>query len=188
MDQNSIEAGEFTYGHQKIRLHTWSSGSKLKLGAFCSIADDVTVVLGGNHRVDWATTYPFGHIFTRRLGGEDIVGHPSSNGDVVIGNDVWVGAGSTIMSGVKIGDGAVVAANSHVVSDIDPYAIAGGNPAKHIKFRFEPEICDLLLELRWWELDATDIREIAPLLSAPPDAKTLKSLIERFKDSRRART
>jgi len=184
MADNSIDAGEFTYGHQKIRLQTWSSGHRLKIGSFCSIADDITVTLGGNHRVDWATTYPFGHIFTRRLGGKDIVGHPSSNGDVVIGNDVWIGAGSTIMSGVKIGDGAVVAANSHVVSDIEPYAIAGGNPAKHVKFRFEPEICELLLELRWWELDETDIADIAPQLCAQPDTQTLQSLIERFKDAR----
>ena len=98
MTKNSIAVGRFTYGHKKIRVQTWGEGHKLKLGAFCSIADNVTVYLGGNHRVDWITTFPFGHIFKDRLGGENIVGHPSSNGDVVVGNDVWIGSGATLMS------------------------------------------------------------------------------------------
>lgn len=175
-----MDVGRFTYGHNKIRLRTMSTNNRLKIGSFCSIADNITVILGGNHRVDWATTFPFGHIFKRRLGGADIVGHPASNGDVVIGNDVWIGTGATIMSGVVIGDGAVVAANAHVVSDVDPYAIVGGNPAKHLKFRFDQEIRDLLLELRWWDLDEEIIREIAPELCAQPEISALTSLIKRY--------
>ena len=183
MVSDSMDVGRFTYGHNKIRVRTWSSADRLKIGSFCSIADSVTVNLGGNHRIDWATTFPFGHIFKRRLGGETIVGHPSSNGDVIIGNDVWIGTGVTIMSGVNIEDGAVIAANSHVVSNVKRYAIVGGNPDKHLKFRFDQRIRELLLELSWWELDLAVIREIAPLLSTPPEATTLISLISRFRNS-----
>ncbi|MEL7205445.1 MAG: CatB-related O-acetyltransferase [Pseudomonadota bacterium] len=129
--------------------------------------------------MDWVTTFPFGHIFQDSLGGENIVGHPSSNGDVVVGNDVWIGSGATLMSGVSIGNGAVIAANAHVVSDVEPYAIVGGNPAKHLKFRFDKEIRNLLLELRWWDLDEATIREIAPEISQPPEVQTLRNLIER---------
>lgn len=177
--------GRYTYGHNKISIRSWGADAKLRIGAFCSIAHRVTVMLGGNHRVDWITTYPFGHVNKRVLGGSEITGHPASNGDVVIGNDVWIGAMSTIMSGVRIGDGAVVAANSHVVKDVEPYAIVGGNPARHIKFRFEPEIRDLLLELRWWELDEAAIRELAPILSAAPDARILRELISIFAEVRK---
>lgn len=179
MTINSVVAGRFTYGHKKIRIRTWGEGHQLKLGSFCSIAPNVTVYLGGNHRVDWVTTFPFGHIFQDSLGGENIVGHPSSNGDVVVGNDVWIGSGATLMSGVSIGNGAVIAANAHVVSDVEPYAIVGGNPAKHLKFRFDKEIRNLLLELRWWDLDEATIREIAPEISQPPEVQTLRNLIER---------
>jgi acetyltransferase-like isoleucine patch superfamily enzyme len=178
MARNNVEVGRFTYGDKKIQVRRWGSDAKLRIGSFCSIADGVSVLLGGNHRVDWATTFPFGHVFIPRLGGEDIVGHPASNGDVVIGNDVWIATGSTIISGVTIGDDAVIGANSNVVSDVAPYTVVGGNPAKLIKKRFEPEISDLLLELRWWELDIAVIKEIAPVLSTPPEAKVLRSLIK----------
>lgn len=180
MTIDSVVAGRFTYGHKKIRVRTWGEGHQLRLGSFCSIANNVNVYLGGNHRVDWATTFPFGHIFKGRLGGEGIIGHPSSNGDVVVGNDVWIGSGATLMSGVNIGDGAVIAANAHVVSNVEPYAIVGGNPAKHLKFRFDEQIRNLLLELRWWDLDLAIIREIAPEISQPPEIKKLRNLIQRY--------
>lgn len=178
MANEYLEVGRFTYGHNKITLRRWGAEAKLRIGSFCSIANNVTVMLGGNHRVDWATTFPFGFMFKGRFGDTPMPGHPASGGDVVIGNDVWIATGSTIMSGVKVGDGAVIAANSHVVSDVAPYAIVGGNPAKHVKFRFDEEIRDLLLELRWWDLDEAAIREIIPALSAPPEAEVLRGLIK----------
>ena len=85
--------------------------------------------------------------------------HPKSNGDVIIGNDVWIGHESTIMSGVKIGDGAVIAANSVVVKDVEPYTIVGGNPAKVIKKRFSDDIINNLLELKWWDWSNEKINE-----------------------------
>jgi acetyltransferase-like isoleucine patch superfamily enzyme len=118
---------------------------------------------GGNHRTDWVTTYPFGHI------SKDVFdwrgdGHPATKGDIVIGNDVWLGSGCTIMSGVTIGDGAVVAANATVVKDVPPYAIVGGNPAKVIKHRFTEEQISALLLNPWWEKSDQEIQGLIPLL------------------------
>lgn len=169
--------GRFSYGTERITIN-WGQEAKLVIGSFCSIGANITVFLGGNHRVDWATTFPFGHIFVDELGGRDIKGHPSTNGDVVIGNDVWVGNGATIMSGVTIGHGAVIAANSHVVRDVAPYELVGGNPARRIRMRFEPEIVALLLELSWWDLPVEKVREIAPELSKPPTVDGLRTLID----------
>jgi len=168
-----VEIGKFTYGYNKISIKQWGEGASLKIGSFCSIADEVVVMLGGNHRVDWITTFPFGHVFSNELGSSEIEGHPRTNGDVIIGNDVWVGRNSTIMSGVKIGDGAVIAANSTVVKDIGCYEIWGGNPAKKIKLRFEEKIINELIEMKWWNYDIELIRKIVPLLSQAPTLEVL---------------
>lgn len=178
---STIRVGAFTYGHRKITIREWGEGANLTIGKFCSIANGVVVMLGGNHRVDWITTYPFGHIHQDILGGTDIVGHPISKGDVMIGHDVWLGSRCSIMSGISIGTGAVVAANSSLSQDVPPYTIVGGNPAKPIKQRFPDEIVSLLLELRWWDLDPEIIREIAPELSQTPSIEGLRSLIKRYR-------
>ncbi|WP_304170139.1 CatB-related O-acetyltransferase [Phenylobacterium aquaticum] len=174
-----MRIGRFTYGVENVLVRQWGEGAGLEIGSFCSIASSITIFLGGNHRADWITTFPFGHIFQEELGGEGIVGHPATNGDVRIGHDVWIGHGVTIMSGVTIGDGAVIAANATVVKDVAPYQIVGGNPAKALKTRFSEEIIALLLELRWWTLPVETIREIAPELSTAPDAGRLRALIQR---------
>jgi acetyltransferase-like isoleucine patch superfamily enzyme len=176
-----ITVGRFTYGFNKVHILEWGEGASLTVGSFCSLAKGITVFLGGNHRTDWITTYPFGHIFQAELGGTDIKGHPASKGNVVIGNDVWIGSGVSIMSGITIGDGAVVAANSNVTRDVAPYEIVGGNPAMSLKFRFSNEIIKLLLVLRWWELTDDVIKEIAPTLSQAPTGKLLNALIERYR-------
>lgn len=156
--------GKHTYGQNNIKLLSWGEGSKLTVGAFCSIAANLTIYLGGNHRVDWVTTYPFGHIHKHIFNNFSGEGHPKTNGDVIIGNDVWIGSNVTIMSGVKIGDGAVIANNSHVVKNVDPYSIVGGNPSKLIKMRFSQEIIDDLLKLKWWDLDDNIINKLSPYL------------------------
>ena len=153
----------YTYGLKNIRVRDWGEGADVKVGSFCSIADNVTIFIGGNHRTDWVTTYPFGHIH-KDVFDHHGKGHPATKGDVVIGNDVWVGSGSTILSGVKIGDGAVIAANSVVVKDIPAYAIAGGNPAKVLKMRFSRKQIDKLLQNPWWELSDSRINDLIPLL------------------------
>ena len=175
--KSPASVGRFTYGHEKIVVNQWNEGAPLDIGAFCSIADNVQIFLGGNHRTDWITTFPFGHIFQTDLGGENIQGHPATNGGVSIGNDVWIGRGATIMSGISIGNGAVIAANATVVKNVLPYSIVGGNPARHLKFRFSDEIISLLLELKWWELAIEEIKKLASELSEPPDASKLRELI-----------
>lgn len=176
-----ITIDQFTYGADEINIRQWNEGANLSIGAFCSVGASVTIFLGGNHRVDWISTFPFGHVYVDELGGENSKGHPATKGDVIIGNDVWVGEGATIMSGITIGDGAVIAANSTITKDVLPYSIVGGNPAKFLRYRFDPAIIDLLLELKWWNLPLDSIKAIAKLLSAPPDMKLLSKLIALYR-------
>ena len=135
--------GKYTYG--TLTVHWSNDNSKLAVGNFCSIAGNGHVYLGGNHRTDWISTYPFGHRHNDIFYNFDGKGHPSTKGDVIIGNDVWIGNNVTIMSGVTIGDGAVIACNSHVVKNVEPYALVGGNPSKLIKYRFTREQIEKLL-------------------------------------------
>jgi acetyltransferase-like isoleucine patch superfamily enzyme len=154
--------GKYTYGRPNIFWE--NSGAKLVFGNFCSIAGGVNIYLGGNHRIDYVTTYPFGHINQNIFNKFNGKGHPSTKGDVIIGNDVWIGSNVTIMSGVIIGDGAVIANNSHVVKNVEPYTLVGGNPAQFIKYRFSKEQIEKLLEIKWWNWDDSKINKFTPLL------------------------
>lgn len=167
--------GRHSYGTAQV--FTWGEGACLTVGNFCSIAKGVKVFLGGNHRTDWVTTYPFGHINQNIFNSFNGAGHPSTNGDVVIGSDVWIGANATIMSGVTIGDGAVIANNSHVVKNVEPYSIVGGNPAMHIKYRFARDQINKLLEIKWWDWDDDKINQFAYLLCQADINKFIKSCI-----------
>lgn len=180
IENSKITIGPCTYGYEYLEVFG-SKGVSLTIGSFCSIAMKTTIFLGSNHRTDWITTFPFGHQMADELGGREIKGHPASNGDVVIGNDVWIGYGSTIVSGVTIGSGAVIAANAHVVKDVAPYEIVGGNPAKHIRYRFDEEIRALLLELKWWDLPINIIKELNQTLSSEPTVDLLNSLVARYR-------
>jgi chloramphenicol O-acetyltransferase type B len=175
---SAIEIGRFSYGMENATIRQWGEGAALRMGAFCSIAHGLTVFLGGNHRVDWATTFPFGHVFRDDLGGHDILGCPQSKGDIMVGNDVWIGANVTILSGIEIGHGAVIAATATVTRSIGAYEIWGGNPARLIRPRFDPGIVSRLQALRWWECSIGTIRELVPLLSIPPDGAVLDRLEE----------
>jgi acetyltransferase-like isoleucine patch superfamily enzyme len=156
-----MSIGKYTYDLPLV----WNQDDvKLYIGNFCSIAEGVKILLGGNHRIDWVTTYPFGHRHTNIFNKFNGIGHPSTKGDVIIGNDVWIGEGAKIMSGVIIGDGAVIANDSHVVKNVEPYSIVGGNPAKFIKYRFESEQIEKLLKIQWWNWDDSKINEFTPLL------------------------
>ncbi len=161
------EIGDHTYGHISIlepRL------AKLKIGKFCSIASGVSVILG-NHRTDIVTTYPFSSLRSRWPGiRRNFIDDHSTKGNVTIGNDVWIGRSATILSGVTIGDGAVIATNSLVNKDVEPYSIVGGAPAKHIKFRHSPEIISELLRIKWWDWDDETIDSRIPELLSYPDA------------------
>lgn len=177
--KSHISIGCFTYGDENLRIRQWGEGARLCVGKFCSIADNIQIFLGGNHRTDWISTYPFGFVHQDHFPSHSRA-HPVSHGDVVIGNDVWIGSGATIMSGIQIGDGAVIAANATVVRDVGPYQIVGGNPATIIKARFSPSTVEMLLKLRWGDLPIEQIRELAPILCAPPDERLLANHLERF--------
>lgn len=146
--ENSV--GKYTYGDTP-KIFWKSESTNYICGKFCSIADNLRIYLGGNHRTDWVTTYPFGHIYKNIFNNFNGEGHPTTKGSVQIGNDVWIGDNVTIMSGVIIGDGAVIANNSHVVKNVEPYSIVGGNPAKMIKYRFTENQIKKLLEIKWWD-------------------------------------
>jgi acetyltransferase-like isoleucine patch superfamily enzyme len=138
--------GDHTYGTPRVM--SWGEGTSLRIGKYCSIGTNVTIFLGSEHRTDWVSTYPFPFLWKE---GSSISGHPSTRGDVVIGNDVWIGFGATILSGVTIGDGAAIGACSVVIRDVPPYAVAAGNPAQVIRHRFGEETIQKLLQIKWWD-------------------------------------
>lgn len=156
---NKVEIGEFTYGTPLI--HSWGVDSNLKIGKFCSIADQVSILLGGNHHIDRISTYPFNVFLLKHLHLDPGDG---SKGDVIIGNDVWIGLGVTIMSGVKIGDGAVIGAKTVVSKDVPPYAVVVGNPGRVVKYRFDDETIEKLLKIKWWNWSPEQIDKAAKYL------------------------
>lgn len=185
----NILVGDYTYyddpadpaGFEKNNiLFNWPEfGDKLKIGKFCAIASGVKFIMGAaNHRIDSISTYPFA-VF----GGawaENIPPHFAQlpmKGDIIIGNDVWIGRESVIMPGVTIGDGAIVASYSVVVKDIPPYTAAGGNPAKVIKNRFDDTLISLLDRLQWWDLSPDKLAVFLPVLCSN-DLLSVKQNIE----------
>ena len=158
-----IECGDFSYGVPCVC--SWGEGAKLKIGKFCSIASGVTIMLGGEHRVNWNSTYPFNALLQKSF--SNIKGHPHTKGDVIIGNDVWIGSDVKIMSGVTIADGCVIGANALVTKDIwKPYSIVGGVPAKIIRSRFPKPVIRKLCEMRWWDWEDEHIVSVIPLLQS----------------------
>jgi acetyltransferase-like isoleucine patch superfamily enzyme len=156
------EIGRWTYGD--LTVHSWGEGATVTIGSFSSIAPGVQVFLGGEHRSDWVTTFPFNVLWE---GAEHIRGHPKTKGNVVIGNDVWIGTEAMIMSGVTIGDGAVVGARSLVARDVEPYSVVAGNPARLVRRRFDDQLVNRLLDLKWWDCENEELAQLLPLLLAP---------------------
>ncbi len=172
-----IQVGDYTYYddpqdvgnfEKNVLYHFDFVGDRLIIGKFCQIASGVTFIMNGAlHGLDGFSTYPF-----------KIMGGPWANapllsdfkGDTVVGNDVWIGYDVTILPGVHIGDGAIIAAKSVVTRDVPPYAIVGGNPARDIRTRFDAETISVLLQLRWWDWDASRISQhLDVLLGGDPD-------------------
>ena len=151
--------GKYSTGQPKIL--SFRHQEKLRIGNFCSIAEGVTILLDGEHHTDWIPTYDFKFMFKEFEAFGD---SRRSKGDVVIGNDVWIGMNSIILSGVKIGDGAVIGAGSVVTHDVPPYAIVAGCPAKIIRMRFDQKTIDNLLRIKWWDWDLQRITENMQIL------------------------
>ena len=159
-----MEVGRWSYGKPNILRWDWKS--KLIIGNFCSLGPDIDFYIGGNHRLDWISTSPlpapqFDSVFKK---AKNIKNFNKSNGDIIIGHDVWIGGRTTILSGVKIGTGAVIAAGSVVVNDVGPYSVSGGNPNKEIGKRFNEDIIKKLLESEWWNLTDNDIDHLSEYL------------------------
>lgn len=170
--------GRHSYDSNSITLHTYGDTEHyLEVGHFTSIAGNINIFLtdGRGHELQNGTTYPFGSAHTHIF--NNVITFPyKTKGNVIIGNDVWIGHSSIIMNGITIGDGAVVATNSHVIKDVPPYAVVGGNPAKVLKYRFEKEIIDKFLELKWWDLSDEEINKILPELQQPPTLETFDKI------------
>lgn len=166
----NIVVGDFTYiadsdfESHVTHFYEWN-GDKLIIGKFCQIAAGVEFVMNGaNHQMNAVSTFPF---YT--LAGWDMAPPAPSDmplkGDTVIGNDVWIGQNAVILPGVHIGDGAIIGANSVVGSDVAPYTIAVGNPAKFLRKRFGDELIELLLRFRWWDKSVEEINDLIPILT-----------------------
>ena len=169
-DKTKIYYKKFSYGVDRIRVLSWGATEEIYIGNYCSLAVGLTIWTGGNHIwKDSITTYPFGLIHKNIFNKFDDsliqkAKENRSNGNVIIGNDVWIGRGVTIMSGVNIGDGAIIATNSHLVKDVPPYAVVGGNPAKIIKYRFDEEKIKKLLKIKWWDWNPSKVNDNVMLL------------------------
>jgi len=153
--------GNFSYYDRHMNIITWSDKFKIKVGNYSSIGRDCNIFLDSNHRHDWVTTSTTLRGWVTPEIDEMLkgMGHPTCDGDIEIGNDVWIGAKTTIFGGVKIGDGSVIGACSVVTKDVEPYTIVAGNPAKFIKYRFEENIIEKLLKIKWWNWEHEKISE-----------------------------
>ena len=179
LDKSKIEIGDFTYGEPILR--SWArdgeENARCVIGKFCSIGGNVQIILGGNHRNDWITTYPFNQLLPENYGY--IKGHPATKGDVIIGNDVWIGSDVKIMSGVHIGDGATIAASAVVAKDVAPYSVVAGNPAVFKKWRYSADYIGQ--KVKWWDWPLEKIAEAIPFLQSD-DTYGLMNLIKGWGD------
>ena len=181
----NIIVGDFTYiadtdfESPVTHYYEWNA-DKLIIGKFCQIAAGVEFVMNGaNHQMNAVTTFPF---YT--LEGWNMEPPKASDlprkGDTIIGNDVWIGQNATILPGVHIGDGAIIGANGVVGSNVEPYTIVVGNPAKPLRKRFDDELIDLLLKFRWWDKATEEIDTLIPILTCSDLGKVKEEIKKRI--------
>jgi acetyltransferase-like isoleucine patch superfamily enzyme len=148
IDKAGWTVGDHTYGYPRI-LDVGLANPKIHIGRFTSIGADVTISMG-NHRTDFVSTYPFADLRAQWPHVPDLITH-TSRGDIRIGNDVWIGRSAIIMSGVTIGNGAVIGAACVVTKDVPPYAVVVGVPGSVVRYRFSPDIIAELQAIAWWD-------------------------------------
>lgn len=184
----NIIVGDFTYFsdidfESHVTHHYDFNGDKLIIGKFCQIASGVNFVMNGaNHQMNAVSTFPF-YILEGWEQELPPLSEMPLKGDTVVGNDVWIGQNATILPGVHIGDGAVIGMNSVVGSDVPPYTIVAGNPAKEIRKRFDDELIQLMLDFKWWDKSIEEINRLIPLLSCS-DLVKVKAEIIRYINGR----
>jgi acetyltransferase-like isoleucine patch superfamily enzyme len=165
-----LSIGEWTYGNPEVIR--WKDGGHLTIGKFCSIAGGTHILLGGDHSSSFVSTFPFNDLWKSAI---SLPVSETTKRDVVIGNDVWIGRNSLILSGVTIGDGAIVGAAAVVAKDVPPYAIVVGNPAKVIRYRFDEETIEKLLTMAWWNWPDEKIDTALPKIMSANIADFLTS-------------
>ncbi|MBQ9566082.1 MAG: CatB-related O-acetyltransferase [Synergistaceae bacterium] len=166
----NIIVGDFTYFadvdfEKHVTHHYDFIGDKLIIGKFCQIAKGVEFVMNGaNHQMNAVSTFPF---YIMEGWGQETppLSEMPLKGNTIVGNDVWIGQNATILPGVHIGDGVIIGMNSVVGSDVPPYTIAAGNPAREIRKRFDDELIKIMLKLRWWDKSVEEINSLIPILT-----------------------
>jgi len=158
-----LTMGRHSYHRPRVRWF-YGDDAVVRVGNFSSIAESAVILLGGNHPIDWVTTFAIRAQFG--LPGAYKDGSPRSRGDITIGNDVYIGLEARILSGVRIGDGAVIGAYSVIAKDVRPYAIMVGNPAREVRRRFTDDQVERLLRIAWWNWSDEQITAAVDLLNA----------------------
>jgi len=175
-DYACYKIGRYSYGTPRILKSLRKSGN-LEIGSFCSISSGVTIFLGGDHHTEWVSTSILNHFWDFKDRKQDYE-QLRTDGDVVIGNDVWLGTEALILSGVTIGDGAVIGARAVVSRSIPPYSVAVGNPAYVSKLRFKEDIIEKLLKIKWWNWEESKIKEHTPMILS----EKIEDFVNKFGD------
>ncbi|MDR1135747.1 MAG: CatB-related O-acetyltransferase [Clostridiales Family XIII bacterium] len=181
----NIEVGDFTYYsgedfESRVTHHYEFYGDRLIIGKFCQIAADITFIMNGaNHKMNGTSTFPF-YILEHWEQEQPPLSELPNKGDTIVGNDVWIGQNATILPGVHIGDGAIIGLNSVVGSDVEPYTIVAGNPAKPIRKRFDDEFINLMLRFKWWDRPVAEIQSLIPMLNDSDLEQVKRGINERL--------
>lgn len=172
---NSVSVGKCSYG--ELNVVTYGDTAKLSIGSFVSISENVTFLLDVEHYTDRVSTYPFRVKMLQECRFEAF-----SKGNIVVEDDVWIGFGATILSGVHIGRGAVIAAGAVVTKDVDAYAIVGGIPARILRYRFPEEIREKVSRLNFEKFNLNQVRKSLGLLYSPVDSENIDEIIRRLSE------
>lgn len=174
---NDFEHDPVDFEKNNVLYHYPINGDKLKIGRFCSVACGVKFVFtSANHTLCSLSTYTFPIFFEEwGLDVKNITKAWDNKGNIIIGNDVWIGYGAVILSGVTVGDGAIIGARAVVTKDVPPYTIVGGVPARQIRKRFDDETIKKLLTLQWWNWDYEKIRKNIPAIQSGDIESLLKN-------------